>query len=297
MDENSRDRGPGGNASKKHGFSTGRHKAKQGSAEWAKKRTRSIQRMMSRNNEIPANLRNEMERELAAHKNTISDKSFQRRRSAMISKYHMVRFFERKKAERLVKQLKRELEAATDDEERSKIQANLHMAQVDEAYTIHHPHAEVYISLYGSAKKEGDEAEGGEGEKKVPAAKATLAAERPPMWKVVERAMEEGPEALKQLRERRSATGDDDASASQPRSHAAKTPPQKERMAKVIAKQAQRNNAGKATGDGKTESAAGGAQQSGAKTDGLNRRERRRLMREAMASTEKEDEDDGFFEM
>lgn len=49
--------------------------------------------MMSRNADIPANKRNEMERELVAHENTIADKSFQRRRSAMISKYHMVRFF------------------------------------------------------------------------------------------------------------------------------------------------------------------------------------------------------------
>ncbi len=90
MDENRRNRGPGGTRQK---FSTSRHKAKQGSAEWAKKRTRSIQRMISRNSDIPANKRNDMERELAAHKNTIADKSFQRRRSAMISKYHMVRFF------------------------------------------------------------------------------------------------------------------------------------------------------------------------------------------------------------
>ncbi|KAM3464642.1 hypothetical protein MY5147_006721 [Beauveria neobassiana] len=294
MEEKRRNRGQGGNSSQK--YATGKHKAKLGSAEWAKKRTRSIQRMMSRNGDIPANLRNDMERELAAHKSTINEKTFQRRRSAMISKYHMVRFFERKKATRLVKQLKRQLEATTDDHERSKLQADLHIAEVDEAYTMHHPHAETYISLYGTIKKDDDE-DATEEEKKTAAAKAALAAERPPMWKVVESTMEEGPDALRQLRERRSATGDDEASAPQPRSRDSRPAPRKERMANVIAKQNQSKNASKPTGDRKAAPASAGEQQSGGKTGGLNRRERRRIMRETMASTDKEDDEGGFFEL
>ncbi|KGQ12819.1 rRNA-processing protein efg-1 [Beauveria bassiana D1-5] len=258
MEEKRRNRGQGGNSSQK--YATGKHKAKLGSAEWAKKRTRSIQRMMSRNGDIPANLRNDMERELAAHKSTINEKTFQRRRSAMISKYHMVRFF------------------------------------VDEAYTMHHPHAETYISLYGTIKKDDDE-DATEEEKKTAAAKAALAAERPPMWKVVESTMEEGPDALRQLRERRSATGDDEASAPQPRSRDSRPAPRKERMANVIAKQNQSKNASKPTGDRKAAPASAGEQQSGGKTGGLNRRERRRIMRETMASTDKEDDEGGFFEL
>lgn len=205
---------------------------------------------------------------------------------------------ERKKASRLVKQLKRKLEAATDDEERSKLQADLHIAEVDEAYTMHHPHAETYISLYGNAKKDGDEEDDDiEDDKKTPAAKAALAAERPPMWKVVEATIEEGPDALKQLRERRSATGDDDASASHPRPRNTKPPHQRERMANVIAKQNNSKDAVKPSSDGKAASAAAGEQQNGAKTGGLNRRERRRIMRETMASVDKDDDDGGFFEM
>ncbi|KAM3454525.1 hypothetical protein MY3296_002982 [Beauveria thailandica] len=293
MDEKRRNRSQGGNSRQK--YTAGRHKAKLGSAEWAKKRTRSIQRMMSRNEDIPANLRNDMERELAAHKNTILDKTFQRRRSAMISKYHMVRFFERKKATRLVKQLKRQLEATTDDQERSKLQADLHIAEVDQAYTMHHPHAEMYISLYGTVKKDGGEDE--TEEKKTAAAKAALAAERPPMWKVVESIMVEGPDALRQLRERRSAVGVDEASAPLSRSRDTRPAPRKEKMANVIAKQNQSKNASKPTGDRKAAPASAGEQQGGTKTGGLNRRERRRIMRETMASTDKEDDEGGFFEM
>lgn len=68
-------------------------RGKEGSIEHAKKRTRNIQRLMQRNPDLPANVRNEMERELASHRQTINDKTFQKKRSAMISKYHMVRFF------------------------------------------------------------------------------------------------------------------------------------------------------------------------------------------------------------
>ncbi|KAJ3498081.1 hypothetical protein NLG97_g1396 [Lecanicillium saksenae] len=295
MDENRRKGGQGRNSHQK--YSAGRHKAKHGTTEWAKKRTRSIQRAMSRNADIPANLRNDMERELAAHKNTIADNGFQRRRSAMISKYHMVRFFERKKAERLVKQLKRKIDEATDDEERAKLQADLHIAEVDEAYTQHHPHAEIYISLYGNAKKDAEGDDDDDDEKKTPAAKAALAAERPPMWKIVEATMKEGPDALRQLRERRSADGETEAPAGKPRSRNIKPPPQRERMANVIAKQNYAKNAGKPDGESKTASAGGAtAQQNGAKP-GLNRRERRRIMRETMAEADKDDDEGGFFEM
>jgi hypothetical protein len=71
----------------------GKHRAKEGSIEWAKKRVRNIERLLSRNQDLPANVRNDLEREMASHKVTINDKVFQKRRSAMISKYHMVRFF------------------------------------------------------------------------------------------------------------------------------------------------------------------------------------------------------------
>ncbi|KAJ2966964.1 hypothetical protein NQ176_g9899 [Zarea fungicola] len=305
MDEARRNRRQGSNGHQK--FSAGRHKAKHGSAEWAKKRTRSINRMMSRNTDIPANLRNDMERELAAHKTTIADKSFHRRRSAMITKYHMVRFFERKKATRLVKQLKRKLSEAADDDERTKLQADLHIAQVDEAYTMHHPHAETYISLYGNAKKDavgeaGDNGDDDDDDKKTPAAKAALAAERPPMWKVVESTMEEGIEALNRLRERRSANGDDAdgaeaAGAKQSHQRNPKSAPQRERMANVIAKQDQVKDRGNPKSAGAS-AASSGQKREGGKPGQLNRRERRRIMRETMAaSADKEDEEGGFFEM
>lgn len=74
-------------------FGSGKHKAKEGSLEFSKKRSRNIERLLQRKKDLPANVQNDLQRELAALKATVSDKSFQKKRSAMISKYHMVRFF------------------------------------------------------------------------------------------------------------------------------------------------------------------------------------------------------------
>lgn len=67
--------------------------AKEGSAEYAKKRARTIERLFQSGKDLPGHVRDDLERELATHRATISDKAFQKKRSAMISKYHMVRFF------------------------------------------------------------------------------------------------------------------------------------------------------------------------------------------------------------
>lgn len=72
-----------------------RHRPSEGSSQWAKKRVRNIERLLNRNQDLPANVRNDLERELAAHKTSVGDRAFQKKRSAMISKYHMVRFFGR----------------------------------------------------------------------------------------------------------------------------------------------------------------------------------------------------------
>lgn len=68
-------------------------KAKQGSLEFSRKRIRNIERLLRRNQELPADVQNELERELASLQATVSDRAYEKKRSAMISKYHMVRFF------------------------------------------------------------------------------------------------------------------------------------------------------------------------------------------------------------
>lgn len=69
-------------------------KRKEENISWVKKRARTIERMFQRDSsKLPANVQKDLERELAAHKQRIQDAEFKKRRSKMIGKYHMVRFF------------------------------------------------------------------------------------------------------------------------------------------------------------------------------------------------------------
>ncbi|KAF4950335.1 hypothetical protein FGADI_8258 [Fusarium gaditjirri] len=218
---------PSFNGAKKHKSSKSKHRPNEGTSTWAKKRTRTIERLLNRNQELPANVRNDLERELGALKATVSDKGFQKLRSAMISKYHMVRFFgkifsvrrsplgrmltwrdsERKKASRLAKQLRKKIEdtESTETDEIEALKRDLHVAEVDEAYTQHFPHAEPYISLYTSAKPEKEEEDKDDDKLDYTPLKhrGLLHTERPPIWSDIEQAMKGGPHALRNLRERR----------------------------------------------------------------------------------------------
>lgn len=68
-------------------------KAKPGSVNWIKKRARTIERRFKSGKNIPANVENDLERELAHHQQKIAEAADEKKRKTMISKYHMVRFF------------------------------------------------------------------------------------------------------------------------------------------------------------------------------------------------------------
>ncbi|KAG6325246.1 hypothetical protein E4U22_000047 [Claviceps purpurea] len=285
-------------------YGTGIQKAKEDRASFAKKRIRTIARLLQRNTDLPAHVQNDLQRELATLKTTVADKSIHKRRSAMISKYHMVRFFERKKASRLVKQLKRKIEQSPDSDDVENLKRQLHIAEVDEAYTIYHPHLEPYRSLYGNVKadskgrQDGEDSEEAEEEAKndAPIAKKALDAERPSMWSVVEKTMKQGLEALQQLRERRP----DDLSVSATKPPRATKNPAHSKQDTSKQDPAGRDAAVKSNHDAKKEAKTtipNGRTQTGEKTP-LNRRERRRLMREAEAEKDSDDEAEGggFFE-
>ena len=69
-------------------------KRKEESLSWVKKRARDIERRFQQDNsKLPANVMNDLERELAAHRARLDEEKYKKLRSKMISKYHMVRFF------------------------------------------------------------------------------------------------------------------------------------------------------------------------------------------------------------
>ncbi|KAG5993229.1 hypothetical protein E4U54_003427, partial [Claviceps lovelessii] len=209
-------------------------------------------------------------------------------------------------ASRLVKQLKRKIEQSPGSDDTDDLKRQLHIAEVDEAYTIHHPHLEPYQSLYGSVKADGKEKQDGkeaeeEVKNQIPTAKIALGSERPPMWSVVEKAMEQGIEALQQLRERR--PDDFSTSTAKPSRAPGKLGqgrPVHVKQGQAAGLDAAKDRSGAKSGAKTTPSNSNQTQTgagAGAKTS-LNRRERRRLMREAEAEKNSDEEEDGggFFE-
>ncbi|RYP69239.1 hypothetical protein DL771_006207 [Monosporascus sp. 5C6A] len=179
-------------------------KVKEGNVNWLKKRARTIERRFRAGQNLPANVQNDMERELAHHKQKISEIEDEKHRKSMIKKYHMVRFFERKKADRFAKQIRKQLDNATDEEEIKKLKADLHIAEIDGIYARNFPYRERYISLYPVASL-GLSARGGEKREDASTAAKALHSQRPPMWKTIEEAAKEGEKALAEIRERKPA--------------------------------------------------------------------------------------------
>jgi hypothetical protein len=102
----------------------------------------------------------------------------------------------------MAKQLRKQIEQATEPEEIETLKKDLHIAEVDTNYAIYYPFMERYISLYTVAK----EAKETTAEEKAALAKLALHAPRPPMWSVIEKAMVAGKDALEKIQERRPET-------------------------------------------------------------------------------------------
>lgn len=267
----------------------------------SKKRVRTIKKQLDHDENLAADVRIELRRELAVHEAAIAEHAFRKKRSAAIAKYHMVRFFERKKAMRLAKRLKKQLDKATDAEEVNRLKQELHVAEVDEAYAQYSPLAETYISLY---PKSNTKAQSSEQEEETPAADALLQTERPPVWTTIEEALKEGSQALAKVRDRKEATEGQEAK---------KTPPQQQQQ-KQRQKTHKEDKRGSSTSQGGRKGPAasmqdtsgnyppirppavvpGGRGTGQSKAPAMNRRERRRLMREM--EEEEKFEGESFFE-
>lgn len=196
-----------------------------------------------------------------------------------------------------MKQLRQKLEQESDPSEADKIRHDLHIAEVDEAYTLYFPHLETYVGLYSSNAKKTAEEETEEG--KTAAAKAALEAERPPMWSVIEKALAEGTPALETLRDRRSPGDDGEIDDTQPPIRPRATPKA------PLNTPAPRHNGASRKNQEEQQRSAKAPEPSSNHGDQeqhpeLNRRERRKLMREALAAATNDEDDEngdgGFFE-
>lgn len=122
---------------------------------------------------MPANVRAERERELRKLEVELEEAEGKKRRSDIISRWHKVRFFERRKAERRLGKVKKGGGEGWEE-------------QVDLNYAMYWPLEREYVPLW-PRRKDGEEEEGRKGDGE--------------MWRLVESCMREG--RLEDLREGR----------------------------------------------------------------------------------------------
>ena len=163
-----------------------------------KSKIRDVTRLLEHSTNLPAGVKVEKERALAGYKQDLEHALQDRDRQKMISKYHKVRFFERQKATRQLKKLKRRLgDPESEDGPLANVKEALYHAEIDLNYTIFYPLDEKYLSLFPTSA---DYPSGNNN--KTPnddTLKAPTSSDRPEMWKVVEASMQEG--SLEALRE------------------------------------------------------------------------------------------------
>ncbi|ODV95076.1 hypothetical protein PACTADRAFT_50895, partial [Pachysolen tannophilus NRRL Y-2460] len=117
-----------------------------------KKKIRDIERLLKKDN-LRSDVRVNNERALKTLKADLTNTELNLKAQKISKKYHMVRFFERKKAIRKLKQAQKNLEILENTDKSAKKDIKkarkiLRHCEIDLAYVINFPKTEKYISLY-----------------------------------------------------------------------------------------------------------------------------------------------------
>ncbi|EFQ98058.1 hypothetical protein MGYG_01095 [Nannizzia gypsea CBS 118893] len=133
-----------------------------------KSKIRATKRLLEHSKGLPADVRIEKERALKGYQRDLEKVEENRARNALISKYHFVRFLERKTATQNLKKLRRmkekmENEEKNDDNQKSlstkpkadrlaELEKRIYATQVDINYAKYCPLTEKYISIFPADK-------------------------------------------------------------------------------------------------------------------------------------------------
>ncbi|WBW73541.1 rRNA processing protein Efg1 [Schizosaccharomyces osmophilus] len=122
-----------------------------------KKKIRDNERLLKKEN-LPANVRVEHERALAALQDQLQGVQLEHKKMKYYERYKKIRFFERKKAERHIKQLEKRLEdPSVDISEKGKMKEQLHKYKIDLLYIKGFPPLVKYVSLYAEGTADSTE--------------------------------------------------------------------------------------------------------------------------------------------
>ncbi|KAI5306975.1 18S rRNA maturation protein [Ascosphaera pollenicola] len=177
-----------------------------------KDKIRDIKRLLDRSEHLPANVRVDKERELQQYESDLAEIVARKKRSVMISKYHFVRFLERKTAMKVLNRLKKARDAlktaeGEDAPALKELDEKIRIAQIDYNYTIYSPLTEKYLSLYPKSNESKDDSPESKEQKRTKEEKVLSVTEKPPLWHVVEQCMAD--DKLEELREGKLDIGSD----------------------------------------------------------------------------------------
>ncbi|KAK5098630.1 rRNA-processing protein efg1 [Exophiala xenobiotica] len=157
-------------------------------------RVHSLRKQLARGS-LPSTVQQEKERELAALLHEQDKTKTKMEAKKTLEKYHYVRFVERQKAEKRLKQLRKHLQSRPEDEALSR---QIHEMEVNRNYAIYAPLDQKYISIFAQRP-------GKVGDKRDDLQDHTES--KPPMWEVVAETMTRGQPALEALRDGKVRTG------------------------------------------------------------------------------------------
>ncbi|KAL0565532.1 18S rRNA maturation protein [Marasmius crinis-equi] len=106
---------------------------------------RQARRLLAKD-KLNADIRVQTERKLKSLEEDLARAEENRKEKTMATRYHKVKFFERQKVTRKIKQTIRKLEAEA--EEDSEVKKELFELRVDLNYILHYPKTKKYISLF-----------------------------------------------------------------------------------------------------------------------------------------------------
>lgn len=172
-------------------------------------RIHSLKKLLTRDT-LPSNIRQEKERELAALEYDQAKHKSKKQDKKVLEKYHYVRFVERQKAEKRLKQLQKLLQH-DDGEKKAEIERDIHEMEVNRNYAIYAPLHQKYVSVFVKSKGRSNDGK-------------SETTDKPSMWFEVKTAMEEGQTALEALRDgqRRTVTVENDVELQDERMQAVK---------------------------------------------------------------------------
>lgn len=180
---------------------------------------RSLRRLLEKQENLPADVRVEKERALQSAQHELAEAEKAKKRSDMIGKYHKVRFFERQKAERRLKKLRKELKSCREqggEKDRAEaLSRKVEDAEVDLNYALYFPLDQDYVKLFPSKKN----AAGGEEKSATPETEGADTERQGDvqMWELVRKCGKEG--TLKDLREGRLKQDGAEEGVEAPRPH------------------------------------------------------------------------------